>query len=76
MSKERLKEMLRGRARPSGGMCLACQHKHSSCGWLDFESMPVMRLDKDGERVVRCTEFERASVTTEPPPAPKPQPAA
>jgi hypothetical protein len=54
-------DILQKRARPSGGMCCACIHRHASCGWLDFEVMPTMRLDKDGRRVVRCTEFKSDS---------------
>lgn len=65
MAEPKLNEMLRGRARPSGSMCAACLHKASSCGWLEFDKMPTMRVDKDGERVVRCTEFKPA---TEPKP--------
>lgn len=56
-----LDDILRKRARPSGAMCCACVHRHASCGWLDFEAMPTMRLDKDGRRVVRCTEFKHAA---------------
>jgi hypothetical protein len=59
MSREKLEALLAGRPRPSGGMCLACLHGISDCSGLPFKDMPVMRRDKDGTPVVRCTSFVR-----------------
>lgn len=57
MTRERLDALLAGRPRPSGGMCLACLHKHSDCSGLPFKDMAVMKRDKDGTPVVRCSNF-------------------
>jgi hypothetical protein len=46
--------------RPSGSMCLACVRRSSDCSRLDFKAMPVMRKDKDGTPVVRCSYFRHA----------------
>lgn len=61
MSREKLDALLAGRPRPSGSMCMACLHRESSCAHLPFSDMPVMRRDKDGTPVVRCTQFVQPS---------------
>lgn len=43
--------------RPSGMMCLVCQHKDRDCSSLKFETMYPLRKDTDGTIVVKCVEW-------------------
>lgn len=46
------------RYRPSGTMCQGCVTALlQNCSGLPFHTMPVMKTDKDGTKVVRCTKF-------------------
>lgn len=39
-------------------MCANCSHRQSNCSWRPFYSMPVIKRDPDGTRVVKCTGYE------------------
>lgn len=45
--------------RPSGMMCLVCQHKDRDCSKLQFDTMSPIRKDKDGTIVVKCIEWRK-----------------
>lgn len=46
--------------RPSGSMCSACISLYvKNCDGLPFSTMPVMKTDRDGVKVVKCSEFQR-----------------
>lgn len=64
--KSLIETLLAGRHRPSAGMCMACKFREANCSRLPFDTMPVMRKDKDGTPVVRCTEFVHASQEPKP----------
>lgn len=44
---------------PKGGMCSTCKHMNHDCRSLRFDEMPVVKVYKDGTRVVRCTGWAR-----------------
>lgn len=44
--------------RPRGSMCIKCIHKYRHCiDYLKFRNMPVISIDKDNVRVVKCTGY-------------------
>lgn len=52
--------------RPSGSMCMNCQHIDRDCSYLDFSGMRVIARDsRDRDsgiitQVVRCSEYAKA----------------
>lgn len=43
--------------RPSGLACTACRKRYHDCSELEFDQMKVIKLDRDGLKVVKCREF-------------------
>ena len=41
------------------GFCDRCANKNADCSSLDFTKMQVIKTDKDGVKVVKCSQFER-----------------
>ena len=41
------------------GFCNKCFNKNTYCSNLDFTKMTVIKTDKDGVKVVKCTEFKK-----------------
>lgn len=42
-----------------GGMCASCERLHEDCSMQPFEAMPVIKVEPDGTRIVRCTQHVR-----------------
>ena len=47
--------------RPSGRMCASCDKRFNNCSNLDFSQMRIIRKDKDGSLVVKCSEYVKTS---------------
>lgn len=43
--------------RPSGRMCCSCYRAGEDCSDLEFKTMPVIGVDPDGMKKVRCTAY-------------------
>ena len=43
--------------RPRGRMCYVCEKGRDYCRDLPFRRMPVIGVDSDGTRVVKCTQY-------------------
>ena len=43
---------------PKGSMCMSCVHKYRDCSFLEFKKMNVIKVLKNGVKVVKCEEHK------------------
>lgn len=55
--------------RPSGSMCAGCVHRLRDCSALDFAQMKTIKSDRDGVRVVKCSDYQRGDAAESQPAA-------
>lgn len=46
---------------PKGGMCTTCKYSRKMCKNLRFDKMPILKIQSDGIKIVKCTNWQKVN---------------